>query len=159
PRYWANTTVHNGIWHVTLDVKQTKVAQPPPEVDIIMGKDVFIDVPGPDRVCHHCLSTVHVKKDCKTWQHLQSRPDALAAYEQRMEAQSRLNALRTEQARQFADQEKKRQQQRKQQHQQQQQEQLQLQQDTLQTRLERMSESEFIDYLEEGAGLFRAALR
>ena len=29
PRYWADTHVHNGVWHVTLDCKQCKVNQPP----------------------------------------------------------------------------------------------------------------------------------
>jgi hypothetical protein len=124
PRYWADTHVHNGVWHVTLDAKQNEVNRAPPEVDVILGQDVFIDIPGFVRVCRHCMSAVHSRKDCKTWQRLQAKPEALAAYERNIASDSRLADL--QQARQqqlkqhqYQQQQKQKQQQQRQQQQQQ----------------------------------------
>ena len=121
PRYWADTHVHNGVWHVTLDVKKFEINQAPPEVDVILGQDVFIDVPGFERVCRHCMSAVHSRKDCKTWQRLQAKPEALAAYERNIASDSRLAEL--QQARQQQQKQHQHQHQQKQKQQQQRQQQ------------------------------------
>src|ERR671927_2012275 len=93
PHYWADTHVHNGVWHVTVDAKQHKVNQVPPEVDVLLGQDMFIDVAGFSRVCRHCKAAVHSRPDCQTWKRLQAKPDALAAYEQKVASDARQTAL------------------------------------------------------------------
>jgi hypothetical protein len=113
--------VHNGVWHVTLDVNKFEVNRAPPEVDVILGQDVFIDVPGFERVCRHCMSAVHSRKDCKTWQRLQAKPEALAAYERNIASDSRLAEL--QQARQQQQKQHQHQHQQKQKQQQQRQQQ------------------------------------
>jgi len=127
PRYWADTHVHNGVWQVSLDVNKNEVNRAPPEVDIILGQDVFIDVPGFVRVCRHCASSVHSRRDCQTWKRLQAKPEALAAYERQIASDMRLSNL--DQVRQQRQQQHQKQQQQKQKQQQQRQQQQRTQQE------------------------------
>ena len=84
PRYWKDTTFHNGVFHVTMDTRPAKGKAAPPEVDTLLGKTIYIDTPGYTRVCRLCQSAVHNRKDCKTWRALQQRPEALEAYYDRI---------------------------------------------------------------------------
>ena len=84
PRYWKDTTFHNNVFHVTMDTRPAKGKAAPPEVDTLLGKTIYIDTPGFTRVCRLCQSTVHHRKDCKTWRSLQQRPEALEAYYDRI---------------------------------------------------------------------------
>jgi hypothetical protein len=144
PRYWMDTHIHTGVWHVTIDRHQHQVADAPPEVAVIAGQDVYIDIPGQPRVCRHCASAVHCKKDCKTWARLQARPEALAAYERQIASavhQVELQTTRLQQGHQHQQQQfQKQQQQRKLQQQKQQQEKQQQQQHQQQQDQQRQQE-------------------
>jgi hypothetical protein len=142
PRYWLDSHVHNGVWHVTLDVKQCKVNQAPPEIDVLLGHDIFIDVPGFQRVCRHCMSAVHSRKDCQTWKRLQARPDALAAYERNIASDARLAAH--DAARQSQQHQQQKQQQQRQKQQQKQQPQQQQKQPSQEKTADPVSDEEFV---------------
>jgi hypothetical protein len=93
PRYWAGTKVHNGVWHVTLDRNFTKSKTPPPEVDTLLNNDIFIDVPGFSRVCHHCMTAVHNRRDCRTLKSLQAHPEQYQKYLNAIKGDQRIQQL------------------------------------------------------------------
>jgi len=77
PRFWANTTVHNGVWHVTVDrATLTQTVPSPPEIASIGGRDVFVDIPGVRRICRVCKSQQHTNKNCRVGQKLAARAAA-----------------------------------------------------------------------------------
>ena len=73
PRYWADTQVHTGTWHVTVDGAaevEGKITVAPPEIAIIGGVECIVDLPQIRRVCRVCRSSEHDNPSCRVGQQL-----------------------------------------------------------------------------------------
>jgi hypothetical protein len=73
----VGTRILTGTWHVTVDATGGS-PEPPPEMLNILGNDAFVDIPGVRRVCRHCMTSTHVKPNCRVGQRLAARRRAEA---------------------------------------------------------------------------------
>lgn len=90
PRYWEDTSVHTGTWHVTIDAAAEfagKITVMPPEIATIGGVEVIVDLPQIRRVCRVCRSSEHANPACRVGQALARQGKQRQRQEQQQDQQ------------------------------------------------------------------------